>query len=123
MFSLFSALFHYYNNPRFIVPLFLKLEYISISGILKENMPILLFDILFLKSKHTFSPRLEKWTITIYVRRARETPSGWNTSFSLSLSLSPNDAKNMIEIELFIEYFSYYLYLLDYFSKIIFHTT
>lgn len=41
---------------------------------------------------------------------------------SLSLSFSRNNAKNMIEIELFIEYFSYCLHLLDYFSKIIFHT-
>lgn len=55
MFSLFSALFHYYNNPKFTVPLFLKLEYVSISGILKENMPILLFDILFLKSTYFLS--------------------------------------------------------------------
>lgn len=46
------------------------------SGILKEHTPILLFDILFLKSERAFSPGLAKWTISIYVRRAGETPSG-----------------------------------------------
>lgn len=83
-------------------------------------MPFLLLDFLFLKTKykHDFSPGPESGLSPfVYTEQGRH-PVVEILLISLFF-FSPNPAKNMIEIELFIDYFSYQC--LDCFSKVICH--
>lgn len=81
-------------------------------------MPFLLFDHLFLKSKYAFSPGIDSGLPALmYIEQERHPVVEILNLFFFS----PNHAKNVIEIGLLIDYFPYYLYLSNCFSKIVFH--